>query len=223
MEEFPDPRIYKDIFPRVNVADLAMVDGAVGPGRRLSIWLQGCLWRCPGCRNALFLPLLERHLMSTPDLCALLEQSPGLAGVTLSGGEPLLQAEAVTPFLREVRRRDMTVVCYTGWKLERLRSAKAPPALAEFLSLVDLLIDGDYRADLPPGAQYCASSNQELRFLSGRITPEDLQDQPQQEFTLGAGKVGATGILPDGLWRKLFASLKRYGVRVDRWGQSGPA
>src|SRR5436309_3449074 len=65
---FPNPRTYSDIFPDANVADWDIIDGAVGPGRRLCIWLQGCLWRCPGCRNGDFLPLRRRHLLSTADL-----------------------------------------------------------------------------------------------------------------------------------------------------------
>jgi anaerobic ribonucleoside-triphosphate reductase activating protein len=216
---FPNPRTYGDLFPHVNVADWDVIDGAVGPGKRLCIWLQGCMWRCPGCRNQDFLPLHRRHVLSPAELLALVDRHAGIDGVTLSGGEPLLQAEALVPFLRGVRERGLTAVCYSGWKLERLQADGAPPALVDFLGVVDLLIDGDYRADLGPGDTYCASSNQELRFLSGRITRQHLQGQPEQELTFRGGKVAATGTLPEEVFTKLREGLLQLGVRIVPEGE----
>jgi len=206
--------IYPDFVPAVNVADIDVVEGAVGPGRRLGVWLQGCLKRCPGCINQAFLPLVRKHLFSAEELLAKVDSYPHLDGVSLSGGEPVLQAKTLIPFLQEVQRRDLSVVCYTGYRLEELTAPDAPKLLKDFLSCVDLFIDGEYRADLPRGGTYCASSNQRLHLLTERIEPQEVAVQPENAFSFGQRQVKWTGTLPDEICLRLIDRLKNYGVSL---------
>ena len=79
--------------------------------------------------------LLERLV---DGVCA----SAGLTLVGISGGEPFAQAEAVADLVAAVRaRRDMSVLCYSGFTLEHLRRS---PAAGRLLGLLDILIDGPY-------------------------------------------------------------------------------
>jgi hypothetical protein len=42
-QHFPNPREYPELLPAMSIADMDLVEGAMGPGRRLAIWMQGCV------------------------------------------------------------------------------------------------------------------------------------------------------------------------------------
>ena len=204
--------LYPELFPALSIAEIDIVESAAGPGRRLVIWLQGCLKRCLGCANGPFLPERTRRVMSVDQLLALLDDAKGLNGITLSGGEPILQAAALLPFLEETHKRGLTIVCYTGYELGELREAQGDPALAKFLSEIDMLIDGEYRQELPRAGIYRPSSNQRLHFLSERISPESCTQNTETVFNLSAGRMVATGTLPMAIRRAMFEKLRARGI-----------
>ena len=88
-----------------------------GYGLRYAIYFAGCAHRCPGCHNP------ESHdprrgepltVERAETICAAIAANPILDGVTLSGGDPLLQPEAMAAFLRLVKERTgQNVWCYT--------------------------------------------------------------------------------------------------------------
>jgi anaerobic ribonucleoside-triphosphate reductase activating protein len=201
--------IYPAVFPRLNVAEVDVVAGAAGPGRRLVVWLQGCLKRCPGCANLPFLPEREASIVSWEDLAGALAS---VDGITLSGGEPVLQAEALLPLVGHVRSRGQTVVCYTGYTLEELRAENG--VLTGFLDCVDLLIDGEYLREVPRAGVYRPSGNQRLHFLSGRIREDECVGAPETVIRIGGQGVTATGTLPAEISRKLSAALAAAGVSL---------
>lgn len=114
-----------------------------GPGLRFAIFLQGCDKRCPGCHNPQSLPMDGGTLYTTEDLMEKINANPLLTGITLSGGEPLLQAENVLPLVRKVREKGLDVVIYTGDTFEQIIQ-RNDPAQMELLSLSQTLIDGPF-------------------------------------------------------------------------------
>lgn len=116
-----------------------------GYGLRYAIYFAGCAHRCPGCHNP------ESHdprrgepltVERAETICAAIAANPILDGVTLSGGDPLLQPEAMAAFLRLVKERTgQNVWCYTGYTLEE---CLADPARRECLRWIDTLVDGRY-------------------------------------------------------------------------------
>jgi pyruvate formate lyase activating enzyme len=81
-----------------------------GPGIRFVLFLQGCALRCQYCHNPDTWDMSDGREMSVGEVLAEIEpyldyyrQSGG--GVTISGGEPTLQAPFVAALLREVKRR----------------------------------------------------------------------------------------------------------------------
>ena len=64
-----------------------------GPGNRFVIWLQGCPLHCPGCFNQPTHDINGGVDMNIEKLAAQINQTPDIRGITLSGGEPLLQPE----------------------------------------------------------------------------------------------------------------------------------
>lgn len=101
------------------------------------------------------------------DICG----TADIGGLTISGGEPLLQAEALMELLTLVLRRrpELTVILFTGFRLEQIEESVE----STVLSKVDLLIDGEYiddrnRSDI--GLR--GSDNQQFHFLTDRLLPE---------------------------------------------------
>lgn len=84
--------------------------GAVdGPGLRYVIFLQGCPYRCPYCHNPDTQPLSGGTEYTVTALADRIERYKSYfgqdGGVTVSGGEPLLQAEVLADFFAECHRR----------------------------------------------------------------------------------------------------------------------
>lgn len=207
--------LYPKLFPNLNVAEMDVVEGAAGPGRRLVIWLQGCLKRCCGCANGPFLPEGSARVFSTAQIWSIVDRCGSLDGLTLSGGEPTLQAAALLPLLKEAHRRKLTVVCYSGYEFEELTAAGADPVLREFVGELDLLIDGEYRQELPSGGAYQPSENQRLHFLSGLITPESVNRTVQTDFLISGGKMTATGTLPISIRKAIAEKLRAQGIVLN--------
>lgn len=91
-----------------------------------------------------------------------------IEGLTFSGGEPMAQAAALAELVDSVRsRRDLSVVCYTGFPLAHLRR-KGTPAQQELIKRLDILIDGPYLRQRHTTLRWRGSDNQQVHFLSPR-------------------------------------------------------
>lgn len=119
-----------------------------GPGSRAVVWVQGCLRECPGCFNKASWEFTENQLMSVEEVAQKILSNPNNQGVTFSGGEPFWQAEALAQLAKIVKAKGLNVMSFTGFTLEELRSAKAPPHAQDLLVELDLLIDGPYLEQL---------------------------------------------------------------------------
>lgn len=142
-----------------------------GPGFRLAVFAQGCPHHCPGCHNPQTHPFEGGKIMYTDELLAMLDKNPLLRGVTLSGGEPFCQPEAMAQLARQTHQRGKDVVCFTGYTLEQLLEMDDSNIRA-LLEQVDILIDGPYieeQRDLT--LLFRGSSNQRLIDL-----PKTLAD-----------------------------------------------
>jgi len=138
----------------------------LGPGRRVAIWLRGCDRRCAGCIS----PELWEPGEATPvaeiaaALAPLLAQADGL---TVSGGEPFYQAEALAALIELLRRQaDMEVMVYTGFLLEEL--AARGGASTALLESIDMLIDGPFEENTPNTLRWRGSDNQRAHLLTER-------------------------------------------------------
>lgn len=137
----------------------------LGPYNRFGIWVQGCFRNCEGCVAKLSHDPSAGSWIDTGALAWEIIVSD-TEGLTISGGEPFLQAEALTELIRKVKKqKDIGVIIYTGYLLEELPEVKGA---AELLELTDLLIDGPYVRELDDGKSLRGSSNQKIHPLSGR-------------------------------------------------------
>ncbi len=152
---------------RLRVGYIKAGTRALGPGNRFVIWTQGCLRKCKGCASPEHQPLDGGYLVDTKELSDQICSCRSIDGITISGGEPFLQAQALTDLLNGVStvRPELTVLVFTGNKLEELTDLDSK----EFLGKIDLLIDGEYIPDLNDGKGLRGSSNQKFHFLTDRL------------------------------------------------------
>jgi anaerobic ribonucleoside-triphosphate reductase activating protein len=195
-----------------------------GPGRRAALWVQGCSVHCPGCFNP--------HLWTTrggereaTDQAAERFVADAVAasseGLTLLGGEPFDQAEASAVVAEAFRSAGLTVMTFTGYRLESLREwSTERDDIARLLAATDLLADGPYLADrLDTRRPWVGSTNQGLRALT-----EAYAEVVRSIDETGASDGIEVRISRDGLvevngWadvETLEALLEGLGVRDDR-------
>jgi anaerobic ribonucleoside-triphosphate reductase activating protein len=143
---------------------------ALGPGLRSVAWVQGCPFHCPGCIAPDWIPRQPACEVRPADLAAELLAHPGVTGFTFSGGEPMVQAAGLAEVIRIARyQRDLTLICFTGFRLAELRDRPPGPGVAGLLAETDVLIDGRYVAARNDGRGMRGSSNQDVHMLTGRL------------------------------------------------------
>ena len=118
---------------------------ADGDGLRLSIYFSGCSHNCFGCHN----PdshdpekgvLLDSVLAA--EIVNKVNTNPLLDGITLSGGDPMFNPEALLEFLKFLKEKTKkNIWCYTGYTYEQLLK---DPLRAESLKYIDTLVDGPF-------------------------------------------------------------------------------
>lgn len=147
---------------------------ALGPGERVCLWTQGCAKNCPGCIS----PEMQPHAGPQVDealLSELLTQAAergGCTGLTISGGDPFEQPEALLRLLELVRTQFEDILVYTGYTLAELQRGEAGDAAKTALTLIDVLIDGRYiQSENRPDCVLRGSANQVIHYLSPEAQP----------------------------------------------------
>ena len=157
----------------LNLALIIPFTKVTGPGTRTCIWLQGCSLKCPGCQNPEYQSHTPRILISPRELYKKIRDLES-DGITISGGEPLQQAKALTEFLRLYKTNGKTVIIFTGYSKSELISSKNPH-IKQILKLSDCIIAGPYRKDDKEMVNQVASLNKELILLTSNLKKKDFK------------------------------------------------
>lgn len=123
------------------IVDESIVDG---PGFRFTVFTQGCPHKCDGCHNPETHDPSGGYDIETDEILNRIDKNPLLDGITLSGGEPLLQAEKLVPLARSVKERNLSVVVYSGYIFEEIIKNEQWLKLMRF---TDILVDGRFEKD----------------------------------------------------------------------------
>jgi len=187
--------------PELNVAATAATTHALGPGLRSVVWVQGCPFHCPGCIAPDWIPTVKARRVRPELLAEELVQNQGICGLTFSGGEPMLQAQGLAKLARLARQRrpDLSLICYTGFTLEKLLTSPGMAGVIDLIEECDVLIDGMYIAALNDNRGLRGSSNQRILHLTDRLAGFDFETGPRRvEVTLQAEIAEVVGIPPRG-------------------------
>ncbi len=143
-----------------------------GPGLRLAVFMQGCPYHCPGCHNPQTHDPEGGKAADTEDILTKLKSNPLLDGLTLSGGEPLLQPEAAVLMAEQAKGLGLNVWCYTGSTFEEILKSE-DKAVFSLLSLLDVLVDGPFvEAQKSLDVAWRGSRNQRLIDVQASLKEE---------------------------------------------------
>lgn len=146
----------------MRIANMVMDSIVDGPGLRFAVFTQGCTHQCPGCHNP------ETHNPSggreipVDELISRMRQNPLIEGLTLSGGEPFLQAADCVRLALAAHQMGLSVWTYTGYRYEILKEEQNT-AWDALLNETDVLVDGPYlEKERAYGLTFRGSRNQRL-------------------------------------------------------------
>ena len=193
--------------PFLNLAAICIGTESLGPGLRAVVWVQGCRFRCPGCIAPEWQTLKVGDLVTPEALAERILSDHDITGLTISGGEPFLQAAGLAHLVRLLRaERDLDVISFSGYLLEQL-TAMNSAGPAALLSELDVLVDGPYSQRHNNGRGLRGSTNQTIHYLTDRLKGYDLENAPRQvDLRIGASDILLVGI-PTTAMREALAGI----------------
>lgn len=139
----------------------------LGPGSRLVIWTNGCLRNCKNCESKR-LQKIDSSL--EVDVEKFLEDFDyhSLDGVTISGGEPFIQAEELLKTLIILKEKGVDdILVYTGFTYEEIVKDKK---MNKCLNYIDVLVDGPYVDELnDEESNIKGSKNQRVIYINEKL------------------------------------------------------
>lgn len=125
----------------IQFADILNESVVDGPGVRLVVFLQGCPRHCQACHNESLLSSAGGQAVEEKALANLILEklTPLHAGVTFSGGDPLMQAQALFSVINILKehRTELNIWVYTGYLYEEVKNLPV-------MKLIDVLVDGPF-------------------------------------------------------------------------------
>jgi len=179
----------------LNVAAIANKTKALGPGTRAAIWVQGCPLHCVGCLAPEWIPFIPAMNLTPRQIVERLDFQ-SICGLTFSGGEPMEQAHGLAEVARLAHQvKDLDVICFTGYRIERLLANPPNDGVPSLLAEVDVLVDGPYVKALNEGLGLRGSSNQRILHLTRRLKEYNLETRKRDiEITITDGEFSLIGI-----------------------------
>ena len=136
----------------------------LGPGNRVGIWFQGCRLGCPGCISA-DTWATDRGETTVADVLEAITPWITVAdGVTISGGEPFQQPEALEMLLhglRELTSLKIDVLVYSGYPWEQIA-----PTVERWDGCIDVVISDPFDAQAGQTLLWRGSDNQRMHLLT---------------------------------------------------------
>ena len=125
-----------------------------GPGVRTVVFFQGCDLHCKGCQNPSTWEIKNGTEMTTDELVTVLKKEVVNKKVTFSGGEPLMQVDALIDIVKKLEGFDIAV--YTGHEFEKVPN--------ELLDNITYIKTGSFKEELKSTVKpYVGSTNQEFK------------------------------------------------------------
>lgn len=146
----------------MNYNVIRQLDIANGPGCRVSLFVQGCTFNCPGCFNTVARDFEggKEFTDQTMDLLLELAKPDHISGLSILGGEPLHPRNRADVLVLVKKFKEVypnkTVWLWTGYLWEEVASDLVD-------SGIDVVVDGRFVEELKDlRLKYRGSSNQRV-------------------------------------------------------------
>lgn len=153
-------------------ADIKKADVANGLGVRVSVFVSGCTHHCKNCFNEEAWDFHYGNEFTQKEIDKVIElmNHSYVAGLSLLGGEPFehINQQGLLPLVKIVKEKfpDKNIWCYSGYTFENDiidRMCKEWKETPEFLSYIDVLVDGKFEEDKKDlSLRFRGSSNQRI-------------------------------------------------------------
>lgn len=133
-----------------------------------------------GCHNPESHDVNGGYLKDIEEILKEIDENPLLDGVTLSGGEPMLQVEALIELSKEIKKRNLNIVLYSGYTYEQIINDVNKKRLLE---LCDMLVDGKFELEKRSlSLLYRGSSNQRLINVQESLKQNRIIEYDESEI-----------------------------------------
>ena len=135
--------------PSIRLAGIVRESIVDGPGIRFVIFCQGCPHHCFNCHNQVTHDFNGGYDCGIDRILSAVDENPLLSGVTFSGGEPACQPGAFAALAKEIKKRNLDIIMYSGYTFEELfEKSRTEHDMADLLENIDILVDGRYEDSL---------------------------------------------------------------------------
>ena len=183
----------------LNIAHILPFSEVNGPGKRTVIWVQGCTINCKGCFNQNFLPHTQKYLVSPEELAKTilrLTQKHNCEGITLTGGEPFQQAEALNIFCDLIKSNGLSIVSFTGYNYSKLKRDENKN-IQKLMEKIDILIAGPYRNNNSDQIRvWNANKDKDIIYLTEKYK-NNSQKYENIELFMSEKDIEFTGFMED--------------------------
>lgn len=164
---------------KISVLKVVGNTAADGPGLRTSVYLAGCIHRCPSCHNPQSWNIVNGTWVKIDDLIEEIK-SYGNRRVTITGGDPFYQYVPLVELVGKLKKLEYDIWLYTGYTLEELEAGAfkfrdgsvGHPGFCRMmyrlvLNKIDGLVDGPFKLE---------EKDTSLRFRGSRNQKIYLRD-----------------------------------------------
>ncbi|RUM60821.1 MAG: radical SAM protein [Persephonella sp.] len=136
----------------------------LGVGKRIGLWFQGCSIRCKGCMSKYTWEFDEKYKTDVEDVLKEIF-SFNVKKITISGGEPFDQSEALEYILKKLKKNNFNdILVYTGYEYDELIKK-----YKNILDYIDVLIAGRFIEGLESKYIWKGSENQKMYIFNKKL------------------------------------------------------
>lgn len=145
----------------------------LGPGNRIGIWTLGCSKQCSRCINPELWQNQANKNVPVPELLRFVREvmkNNVVDGITISGGDPLEQANDVLSFIYEINGECGDILIYTGYTFSELCNLWSKHQIDSLTENTAVLIDGRYIDGLNDNrSPLIGSTNQTIHYFDSGL------------------------------------------------------
>lgn len=147
-----------------------------GPGIRYVVFTQGCPHHCVGCHNPETHDPNGGNEVDIDSIVEKFKKNPYVTGLTISGGEPFFQKQAILRLILEFKSLfpKKNIIIYTGYTFEQLFN-KNDDEINQIFNLVDYLVDGPFvlsKRDI--SLKFRGSTNQRIIDIKKTLENQEI-------------------------------------------------